>query len=213
MPPEIETGIGVDVERRYLPVDAARLRVESRDGRPRIVGYAAMFNRLSVDMGGWCERIRPGAFANALKTGDCRALVNHDPNLILGRVGSGTCVLREDDAGLHFEVDPPDSAIAQHYMRAIERGDIDGCSFAFTTRSHEWDRGESDDDPDIRTIIEIKELFDVGPVTYPAYPDTSVAIRALELRRRERDRIRGERSAALVRRRDRLRAIEARLTP
>ncbi len=158
----------------------AELRVtRSDDGPVKISGYAAVFNTLSDDLGAFREKIKKGAFANALKNSDVRALFNHDSNIVLGRQSAGTLTLKEDDHGLFMEVMPPDTQAARDLMISIERGDITGQSFGFSVKEDSWDK-PSNDGPEIRTIIEIDELYDVSPVVFPAYPDTTVALRSLE---------------------------------
>ncbi len=164
-----------DLERRIL--SSAELRV-AETGKPRISGYAAVFNILSDDLGGFREKILPD---RALVGVDCRALVNHDQNLILGRTKSGTCRLASDETGLRMDVDPPDTELSKHYCEAIRRGDLSQCSFSFTVDVDEWDYSVN---PMIRTIHRVRELFDVSIVAYPAYPDTTVALRSLERARR-----------------------------
>ena len=174
-------------EVRIIPTEDVELRVtRDDDGAPtELTGYAAVFNKDSVDMG-WIEQVRPGAFTNALKESDVRALFNHDSNQILGRTKSNTLTLAEDDRGLRFVVTLPNTQNARDIAESIDRGDVDGCSFAFTTKSHEWDLATEDGQRDRRYITEVAELFDVGPVVYPAYPDTTVAARSLEKLREER---------------------------
>jgi len=166
------------IEHRIFP--SAELHVEERGNKPpMITGYAAVFNSLSVPLWGFREKIAPGAFAENLKTDpDVRALFNHDPNLILGRTKSKTLRLWEDDRGLKIENEPPSSPTGQNVLEAIRRGDIDQMSFAFRVPKggDDWDWSE-DGDEDIRTLLKV-ELFDVSPVTYPAYPETSVGLRA-----------------------------------
>ena len=171
-----------DIETRVVPLRAAEMRVETAaDGSKKIRGYAAVFNAYSEDLGGFREIILPGSFSNVLsRNADVRALVNHDPNLILGRSTSGTLELLQDDMGLGFMISPPAGPIAEHYVNAIMRGDMSGCSFAFRVGKDKWTPGDSETDtPPTRTISEVSELMDVGPVTYPAYPDTTVAMRSL----------------------------------
>ena len=161
------------------------LQVESRsDGLgPKIVGYAAVFNKLSDDLGGFREKIKPGAFRKALKNSDARGLLNHNPDYVLGRQSNGTLMLKEDAKGLKMEIDPPDTQIIRDLVIApLKRGDIREQSFGFIVEKDEWDNleGEKKDKPIVRTIIETKELFDVSIVTFPAYPDTSVALRSME---------------------------------
>ena len=157
----------------------AELRVKRNgDELPKIEGYAAVFDKNSEDMG-FIERIAPGAFKNSLKTSDVRALFNHDSNIILGRTTAGTLELKEDKKGLFMSVTPPDTQLVRDMVLSpIERGDVTQQSFGFTVQSDDWDY--RDNEPSIRTITEIKELFDVSPVTFPAYPDTAVALRSLD---------------------------------
>ncbi len=164
------------VERRVLVVEDIELRVVDGD-IPKIAGYAAKFGKWSEDLGGFREKIRIGAFDDVLAD-DVRALKNHDPNLLLGRTKSGTLRLTANKTGLRFEVDTPDTNVGRDTVEEIRRGDISGCSFGFIVDVDEW-RYLQDDTVE-RTIISFRKLFDVGPVTYPAYPDTSVAARSLE---------------------------------
>jgi len=148
------------------------------------VGYAAVFERFSVELWGFREKIRAGAFAAVLED-DVRALVNHDSNLVIGRRKAGTLRLQEDALGLRCEIDLPDTTVGRDTKEQIRRGDIDGMSFSFVTDKEEWDW--SDEDNPVRTIVAVAELYDVGPVTFPAYTDTSIAMRAIEGRSRERE--------------------------
>ena len=157
-----------DIERRYMP---SELRVEG-DESPKIRGYAAVFGELSENLGGFREKISAGAFAKSLDA-DVRALWNHDPGVVLGRTKSGTLRLEEDERGLFVEIDPPTEA--RSYIESIQRGDVDQMSFGFRVVKDAW---EQTDDYSIRTLIEV-DLFDVSPVTFPAYPQTSVAIRSV----------------------------------
>lgn len=168
-----------EIERRFIPKGAGEVRAAKRDdGRVGIVGTAAVVESLSDEIFGFREKIAAGAFASALKTSDVRGLFNHDPNFVLGRVKSGTMTLRADDKGLHYEIaELPESRA--DVAEAIQRGDVDGNSFAFTVEKDEWEYKK--DGTAIRTITEFGELFDVGPVTYPAYPSTTVSARAKEM--------------------------------
>lgn len=156
-----------ETERRLIKDSEFRYDKEQR----KLVGYAAVFNTWT-DIGGWFrEAIAPGAFAKTIKEADVRALINHDPNLVLGRNKSGTLKLWEDSRGLLYEVTLPDTSYAKDLVESISRGDISQNSFAFRSVKEEWDKEEKK-----RTIIEAR-LFDVSPVTYPAYPTTSLALR------------------------------------
>ncbi len=163
------------LERRIALV--GEFRVTAVDGVTKIGGHAAKFDSLSEDLGGFRERIAPGAFANTIKTGDIRALFNHDSNIVLGRNKSGTLRLSEDSAGLAFEVDAPQTQLVRDMVLApIERGDVSQCSFGFVTLNDKW---ANMDGEWVRTLLEV-DLFDVSPVTYPAYPSTDVAVRSLQ---------------------------------
>jgi hypothetical protein len=166
-----------EIERRTLDIE---LRVERReDGPAKIVGHAAVFNSLSEDLGGFREQIAPGAFADAVKTDDVRALWNHNPDYVLGRNRAKTLTLSEDSRGLKIEVDPPDTQFARDLMVSIERGDVSQMSFAFSVRANGQNWGKDDDGRVVRTLTNVR-LFDVSPVTYPAYAQTDVAVRSME---------------------------------
>lgn len=166
------------LEQRVLRAETAELRVLD-DEPTTISGYAAVFGRESEDLGGFWEVIRPGAFADVLRTADVRALFNHDANVLLGRTRSGTLVLEEDAVGLRFEIKVPDTQYVRDLVvEPIRRGDIDGCSFAFRIAENgdSWRRQE--DGRHVREIVSVAELRDIGPVVYPAYAATSVAVRS-----------------------------------
>jgi len=148
-------------------------RVDEGDTGATIKGHAAVFDMLSEEMMGFREKVAPGAFASSLERGDdVRALFNHDPNFVLGRTKSGTLRLSEDDIGLAIEIDAPlTQTIRDLVLEPIRRGDVDQMSFGFIVIEDAWNREDN-----IRTIMDV-ELFDVSPVTYPAYPDTDVAVR------------------------------------
>lgn len=165
-------------EKREIRAANIELRAEDR----KIVGYAAVFNS-PTDIGGlFREQIRPGAFKEAIERDDVRALIDHDSTLVLGRNKAGTLRLQEDAHGLRIEIDPPDTQYARDLIVSMERGDITQMSFGFIARKQEWDDTQ---DPPLRTVLDV-ELFDVSVVTYPAYPDTSAALRSLEAIREQR---------------------------
>jgi len=153
-------------------------KVELRDdGTPgAIYGYPIVYNKDSEDMG-FVERIAPGAAKNALKRSDIRALKNHDPNLIFGRQGVNL-KFTEDKDGLKYEATPIDTRTYNDVASEVRLGLLTGQSFGFTILSDKWE-GLDTDKPK-RTITEIGQIYDVGPVVYPAYNDTSVALRSLE---------------------------------
>jgi HK97 family phage prohead protease len=142
-----------------------------------LVGYASVFDRETVIGGFFREKIAPGAFAAAVKEDDVRALFNHDPNYVLGRTTAGTLDLSEDDTGLRYEVAPPDTQWARDLMVTVSRGDVNQSSFGFTVVREEWQEAENRAALPLRTILEAR-LFDVSPVTYPAYEETTAEARS-----------------------------------
>lgn len=171
-----------NTERRVVVTDDAELRIEPNsdgNGPGTMSGYAAKFNKWSADLGGFVERIMPGAFKDAIDDADVRALKNHDSNLLLGRTKAGTLELEENKTGLRFKVKLPDTTAGRDVAAEVKRGDITGCSFSFTVEEN-GDEWLEKDGIIKRTIRVFKRIFDVGPVVFPAYPDTSVAVRSLE---------------------------------
>jgi HK97 family phage prohead protease len=163
------------------------------DKGPTVIeGYAALYGARTVIWGWFEEEIVEGFFAPAIRDKhDCRSLFNHDANFPLGRTKSGTLVLRDDSKGLWTETKTPDSPIACSIVESIRRGDVDGMSFAFTIHRQEWIFAEEGSGAmDLRRLLEIEKLYDVGPVTYPAYEQTSIKIREEDRKRYEEARAR-----------------------
>ena len=159
-------------ERRYT---AGVIEARSNGGPMTIAGHASVFDT-PYELYGFREQVQRGAFKKTLKESqDIAALWNHDPNVVLGRNRSGTLRLSEDDTGLHYEVDLPDTQAARDLYTLIERGDVYQSSFAFEIVKEKWDQPEDKNIMPLRTIREVK-LFDVSPVTYPASPSTDVDV-------------------------------------
>lgn len=160
-------------ERRVIECE---LRVEQRaDKTPLLIGYAIVFGKRSVDLGGFTEEVAPGAFAKSMRSDDVVALVEHEPGQILGRTSAKTLTLTEDENGIRMEIDLPDTTVGRDIAVSVGRGDVKGASFGFRTISDEW---QVRDGKPHRTLVEAS-LRDVSPVTFPAYPDTSIAMRSL----------------------------------
>jgi HK97 family phage prohead protease len=173
------------MERRMTP--SGEIKVEKRaDGGSTVTGYAAVFYRdgdpgteyrLGPDV---VERIAPTAFQRALQEKhDARALFNHDPNMLLGRASAGTLRLSVDQRGLRYEIDIPDTNVGKDVATSIARGDLSGSSFAFRINGKGGQRFEKGKEQDVRNILDV-DLFDVGPVTYPAYEGTTTGLRSGE---------------------------------
>jgi HK97 family phage prohead protease len=162
----------MELERRFCSDHHLQLAARAEGSGQLITGYAAVFNTLSVELWGFREKIAPGAFTASLGD-DVRALWNHDTGVVMGRTRSGTLRLAEDATGLRIENEPP--AAAAHQIESIGRGDVDQMSFGFRTLEDTWD--EDEDGQLIRTLRKVK-LYEVSFVTFPAYPATSVQLRA-----------------------------------
>ena len=162
------------VERRYV-CEEVRLDIDNKIAR--IVGYAAVFNQRTQLWPRMFEEVEPGAFAKSIGEDDVRALINHDPNLLLGRTKAGTLTLSEDAHGLRYEVISPDTSYAKDLQVSLKRKDISQSSFGFNIEKYAERRDEKTGDRTI-TLQECK-LFDVSPVTFPAYPGTEAHVRMI----------------------------------
>jgi len=163
---------------RSVHMPELRVIEDADAGQSVIEGYAAVFGQWSENLGGFVELIRPGAFTKTIQEADVRALWNHNAEQVLGRTKNRTLELSEDALGLRYRLRPPDTQAGRDAVASIRRGDVDQSSFGFETIRDEWS------DEEVvggwlyrRELIEVK-LYDVSPVTFPAYPQTSVAVRA-----------------------------------
>ena len=171
-------------EERVFPL-TVEVRAADGDEPTKIVGHAAVFNRWSEDLGGFVERIMPGAFAKTVSEADIRSLFNHDPNFVLGRTKSSTLTLAEDKKGLLIEAIAPDTdTIRDLVLAPMQRGDIDQASISFRTIRDEWRSPDNGDNKHGKAGLWERDLFevglyDVGPVTFPAYTQTDMGVRSL----------------------------------
>ncbi len=164
------------IETRVFSNDKIEIRAADDGENSTVAGHAAVFGMRSENLGGFQEVIEPGAFNDVLED-DVRALFNHDANLILGRSKSGTLRLSIDESGLAYEIDMPATQAARDLAVSMSRGDVSQSSFAFTVKDDAWEETESGY---LRTIKKFDRLYDVSPVTYPAYPDADAGIRSME---------------------------------
>lgn len=166
----------------------SRFRAELRaTDEGKLVGYAAVFNSPSHDLGGFIETILPGAFDRTLKENpDVLALVEHDTNRVLGRTLNDSLRLYPDERGLRVEIDPANTSYARDLLELVRRGDVAGMSFRFKP----YPGGASMDlssTPALRTLRAVV-LREVSVVVDPAYPATEVSVRALDEARMENTR-------------------------
>lgn len=169
-----ERGMGVSLERRFMTMPVLEVRAQSADKPATILGHAALFNTPSVYMMGFRETIEPGAFTDSLG-GDIRALWQHDTARVLGRTKSGTLRLWEDDQGLAFELNPPDTQDGRDAVTLIERGDVDQMSFGFNVPPGGDSWSEDADGIPLRSLRAVS-LMEISPVTWAAYPQTGVGV-------------------------------------
>lgn len=146
------------------------------DDSGKLTGYAAVFNSRSENLGGFVEVIQPGAFESSMDQ-DVRALIDHR-GIAIARTANRTLTLSEDDKGLRFELDLPDTTAGKDIRKSIERGDVDQMSIGFRVRANGQVFSEDEDGMIIRTLTNI-DLHEVSIVTFPAYPDTDVAARSV----------------------------------
>lgn len=154
------------------------VELREENGSPRLVGYAARFNEQShVLAGGFREVLLPGAFSETLadEQNDVLALYNHDTGALLGRESAGTLRLFEDEQGLMYSIDPPDTQLGRDTVALVKAGNLKGASFAF--RAHEEDEEyHRDGEQAIRTIRKL-QIFEISIVGSPAYPTSTAAVR------------------------------------
>lgn len=166
-------------ETRELLTDKIEIR-EDGDGKRTISGYAVKWEKKSQVLGlfyKFREQFKRGAFLNSLNDDDQRFLWSHDTSQVLGRTKNGTLRLQEDDIGLRFELDLPNTTLGNDTYESIKRGDVDGVSFGFRDADDHVE--EPDDDLPLRTVKSAK-LIEVSAVAFPAYPDSEVSARGYD---------------------------------
>lgn len=175
------------IERRNFALKSIEIR-QAESGASIVEGYAAVFNQLSVPLWGFREQIAPGAFKRSISEKHVKALWNHNPDYPLGSTKNGTLTLSEDEHGLRFSLEPPNSTWGKDALESIRRGDVDGVSFGFTVVKDEWD--QSDPNNVVRTLKDV-DLIEISPTPFPAYPQTSVSARSTLTSGIDYDRIAG----------------------
>jgi len=186
--------------RILAPLDDAEVRDSGvGDGSYTIRGHAAVFNRLSLDLGGFREKIDPGAFTNVLdRKPDVLAVWDHDTRYTLARTLNGTLELREDPLGLHNWMRVAPTSYASDLRVLMERGDIDQASFMFTIAQERAEWSGNENDPVVFTIEEVGDLYDVTVTGRGAYPQTTQNVVQSSLGARLAKVIREDRAGGLT---------------
>lgn len=168
-------------EKRYLKAALSNFTTRAEGDKTFVRGYAALFNSMSEDLGGFKEIIDP-AFFNEVLEDDVRCLLNHRDDNILGRSKAGTLTYGIDAKGLWFEYEDPGTTVSRDLLISMSRGDIAECSFQFDVHSSSEGgyKFERKGEEWFCTLLRCKRLYDVGPVTFPAYPETTIGKRGLE---------------------------------
>ncbi len=160
-------------ERTEFFVKKSEIEIRSEgDSKGTITGFIP-YDSLSLNLGGFREVIKKGCFSKTIKEGDIRALNNHDVKEVLGRTKSKTLTFRDEEDGLHFEINPPDTSYANDLMQSVSRSDVDGVSFLFSCIKDAWNYETT---PVTRELLEVK-LYEVSIVTFPAYPESKSSLR------------------------------------
>jgi HK97 family phage prohead protease len=180
-----------DLERRFT-VGSIELRAKDGDEESRTLeGFAAMYEKDSHDLGGFVERIAPGAFKRAFDgQHDVFALADHDHAKRLARQGNGSLRMFDDPKGLRVEIDLPDTTTGRDMLEEVRSGLVAGMSFGFRVKKDTWEEPDDEAAPYLRTLEDV-ELFEVSAVGRPAYPDTTIAARGLEVARAQNDERKG----------------------
>ena len=169
------------IEVRVLdePINVEWRADDGGDKEAIVEGYAAKFDVRSIDMGGFRERIAPGAFRDVLRSPetDVRATFNHDFNIVLGRQGAKTLELREDKTGLFYRLKMPNTTQARDLVTSMERGDIAHSSFMFIAGKTSWENVQHEGRSiELRNIHSVARLLDVTIATMPIYLDADAKV-------------------------------------
>ena len=179
----------MEKEVRYIDNSEVRAIEDTRN----VDGYALLFNVTSRNLGGFVERIDPGALDGVIEQSDIMAVLNHDASrgiLARSRYGVGSLTLSVDEKGLRYTFDAPRTALGDECLEYLRRGDITQSSFAFCVKEDSWQKQE--DGTYVRTIKSFERLFDVSPVYEPAYFGTNVSCRSFDEFKAEEARIEEE---------------------
>lgn len=169
------------LERRFVTgLEVREAAAGDKGSIGTLTGYAALFGVESLDLGGFREVIRKGAFKVSLDRGDdVRALADHEACDVLGRRSVGTLEIAEDDKGLKVTIHLPDTTAGRDTLASVKRGDKSGMSFGFNTVNDEWTRNTVDGTVVYKRELIDADLYEVSVVTWPAYEETLVEARSI----------------------------------
>ena len=169
----------------HYPGALCEIRANEEGDSPKLVGLGAPYGVWSEDLGGgfgkFRERFEAGAFRESVAADDIRALYNHESGQVLGRVSAGTLRLNETERGIEYEIDLPDTSFARDLAVSVERKDVTGNSFGFTVPDPDTDQHWEERDGTIWRTITRAKMLELGPQPFPAYPQTEVENRSLQL--------------------------------
>jgi hypothetical protein len=165
--------------KHFFPsVELRAYKTEEEESRMLVEGYAIVFNSESRDLGGFTEVVKEDALDKALERNtDVLALYGHDYQNVLGRQSADTLQLKKDERGIKFTLDLPNTQLGRDVYTLVERGDLKGNSFGFTVEKDSWDKKG---DKVIRTIEQVRDLFEISIVSLPAYEATELTKRSYE---------------------------------
>jgi HK97 family phage prohead protease len=181
---ERELGPG-GLEQRTVAADRTEARAATDQTGPIVAGLGSVYGQTTTIPGffsDWDEEVVAGAWTETIKTGDIRSMMNHDTNWLLGRTTSGSLRLTDTADGLHYEIDiNPDDPNAMTVHARVARGDISGSSVWFRVIKERWTEPTDSNglERPLRQILQAR-LFEVGPVVFPAFPQTTSAARTLD---------------------------------
>jgi uncharacterized protein len=166
------------LERRYTK----ELRAVGSGSGKKIGGLAAPYNSEAVipgPFGDFREILKPGCFDRCLNTNpDVRAFYNHNSSVVLGRTRAQTLRLWTDTKGLNFEIDLPQTQVADELYESVKRGDITGCSFGMREVDDEWQQPAQRDDLPLRILNDV-DFYEISPCAMPAYEASNISARNL----------------------------------
>jgi len=154
-----------------------------------IEGYGAVFNKWSADLGWFREKMDARSFDN-VDMSSVIATFNHNFDNVLARSDSDSLTLTVDEVGLKYRFEAPNTTAGNDMLENIRNGNVKGSSFMFSVTTDEWEYNDKNDELDERTIMQVGRLIELGPVTNPAYPDTTALKRDYESAKTERDEAR-----------------------